>query len=439
MGGNRLEGSSIRGALKGLYGNGVCSLATAPDTPGIKNWALTYEMAKEAKELRLGAYLRMQPDISDYHAALNEIGAIYVSAQVHSNWDQPKNGMIEPGGRPAGGHAFAIVGYDEKGFWILNSWGGKWGNKGVAHWTYRDWAENVMDAWVLQLGVRAPDAFGAIPRATPAGTTGLFGIGDPNRSDILGHFINIDDGRLVTTGKYASPNKTEMQETVERLALPSANGGKGYEHLIIYAHGGLNTLADDAKRIATWKRADIFGRNTIYNFHLMWGTGFIDEAFGDLSQSRAGRGSGLVSDWFFEVKLKDTGSYSWRNMKQDANVAFSGEPEYDGGYRGLAPLLTGLEATAKRPKLHFVGHSAGAIMVGRLLSALQRFKLSKLELGSVHLMAPACTVDFFNANFGPYLSGQGALPLKDKVYLYNLTDELELADIVGVDAPLTPK
>ena len=66
-------------------------------------WALTYEMAKEARETRLGAYFRLQPDISDYHAALNEVGVIYVSAQIHSNWENPKDGLIEPGGKPAGG------------------------------------------------------------------------------------------------------------------------------------------------------------------------------------------------------------------------------------------------------------------------------------------------------------------------------------------------
>lgn len=158
------------------------------------------------------------------------------------NWSAPKGGKIEPSGQPQGGHAFAIVGYDEVGFWVLNSWGSAWGENGVAHWSYRDWAENIMDAWVLQLGVNAPEAFGAIPRATPAGTTGLFGIGDPNRSDILGHFINIDDGRLEKNGKYGSPNSLEMQQTVDRLSAADANNKDGYGHLVIYAHGGLTRL-----------------------------------------------------------------------------------------------------------------------------------------------------------------------------------------------------
>src|SRR6185503_12166757 len=196
--GSTYEGSSIRGAIKGFYRNGVCTDARAPDDPGTKDWALTYVMAKEARETRLGAYLRLEPDISDYHAALNEVGVIYASAQIHTGWDHPVDGCITPNGKPVGGHAFAIVGYDDQGFWILNSWGDKWGKEGLARWTYRDWAATIMDAWVLQLGVRAPDAFGAVPRAGPSSATGLFGFGDPARGDIVGHFVNIDDGRLVT-------------------------------------------------------------------------------------------------------------------------------------------------------------------------------------------------------------------------------------------------
>ena len=397
-------------------------------------------MAKEARETRLGAYFRLDPDISDYHAAINEVGVVYASAQIHSNWERPRNGIIEPGGKPLGGHAFAIVGYDDKGFWVLNSWGPKWGNRGIAHWDYVDWAANVMDAWVLQLGVRAPAAFGAVPRASPSGTSGLFGFGDPNRGDIVGHFINVDDGRLVTDGKYGSPSSDEMQETVKRLVLPQANDGKGYDHLVIYAHGGLNSLPDEARRIATWKRNDIFGRNRIYNFHLMWGSGFIDEAFGKLSESPAvGRAGGRLSDWLFEAGLgKETGAYAWRNMKQDARVAFDGEADYDGGFRGLLPLLAGIDKAKQRPKLHLVGHSAGSIVLGHLLSTLKRFQLSNVELSSIHLMAPACTVDFFRQHYEPYLTGKGAQKLLDKIYLYNLQDKQELVDTVSANFPLLP-
>jgi hypothetical protein len=438
--GTAYEGSSLRGALKGFYQNGVCSDATAPDEPGIKNWALTYAMAKEAREMRLGAYLRVQPDISDYHAALNDIGVIYASAQIHSHWENLKEGLIQPGGDPVGGHAFAIVGYDDTGFWVLNSWGSDWGVNGIAKWTYADWANTVMDAWVLQLGVRAPAAFGAAPGVTPASATGLFGFNEPTRGDIIGHYINMDDGLLVTSGKYGSPTQIEMNETVERLTRSDANNNQGYEHIVIYSHGGLNTLAAEAQRVATWKRNNIYGRNRIYNFHLMWGSGFIDEVFGQLSKSPAvGRAGGWLSDWFFEAGIgRQTGSYAWRNMKQDALMSFSRTPEYDGGFKGLSPLLAGLDKAPRRPKLHLVGHSAGAIVLGHLLSTLGRFNLNQIELGTIHLMAPACTMAFFKEHYEPYLTGRGAVKLQDRIYLYNLTDQLEQDDTVSANVPLLP-
>ena len=46
-------------------------------------------------------------------------------------------------------------------------------------------------------------------------------------------------------------------------------------------------------------------------------------------------------------------------------------------------------------------------------------------------MAPGTTASFFNKHYGPYLSDDGALPVKDKVYLYCLNDEQELRDKVS--------
>jgi hypothetical protein len=430
--GSAYEGSSVRGALSGFFRNGVCSSALAADHPdGDGEWVLTYEMNKEAQQRRLGAYYRLQPDISDYHAALNELGVIYASAQIHSNWEKPAKGVIAPDGKPVGGHAFAIVGYDSEGFYVLNSWGDRWGKKGVARWSYADWASNIMDAWVLQLGVRAPSAFGATPRATPSSAVLPQSSSAPNRSDIVGHFINIDDGRYVTNGRYASPTEAEMAETVKRLTGEGA-GAKGYDHLVIYCHGGLNSVDDEASRIGAWQRRSIFTRNGIYNFHLMWGSDFVDEAFGAFSRSQAGRAAGVVGDILFETGAgRALGNRAWRNMKQDASAAFSGDSDYDGGFKGLPPLLRALDK-AGGPKLHLVGHSAGSIVLGRLLSALKRFGLSDLEIGGIHLMAPACTVEFFNTHYSDYLAGRGALKLADKLYIYAMSDELELKDTVGL-------
>ncbi|ALX95083.1 hypothetical protein AV650_16655 [Serratia fonticola] len=433
------EGSSLRGGLKGFYRNGVCKESN-PHANN-KTWALTYELAKEAREVRLGAYYRLLPELSHYHAALNDIGAIYISAQIHSNWYVVENGNIIPNGEPAGGHAFVIVGYDKTGFWILNSWGDKWGNKGIAHWAYKDWADTVMDAWVLQLGVNAPSAFDAVPRMSTNTPSGFFGFSSPTRDEIIGHFINIDDGKLKTTGKYFSPIGLEIEETAKRLLAPDSNKGKGFDHLVIYAHGGLNSEEDEAKRIAKWKKSGIFDDNGIYNFHLMWASNFIGEVFGGMSTASDIAGSSFSDDFMYETgPVKAAGNRAWRNMKGDALAAFNGDPDYDGGYRGLLPLLKKLaQANSKKIKIHLVGHSAGSIVLGRLLSAFGRFELNTPSIESIHLMAPACTVDFFNQHYQPLLIGEGSVKLNDKIYLYMMQDDLEYKDIVGLPSIPWPR
>ena len=90
--GEDYAGSSCRGAIRGWKNMGVCEEEDWPyrtDDPG----ELTVERARAARATTLGAYYRLRPEINDYHAALNETGALYVSAMVHPGWFHPKAGM----------------------------------------------------------------------------------------------------------------------------------------------------------------------------------------------------------------------------------------------------------------------------------------------------------------------------------------------------------
>ena len=121
--GEDYAGSSCRGAIKGWYNMGVCSHSKwkyVPNKPG----TLTVERAEDARKNTIGAYYRIQPRISDFHAAINEAGSIFCSARTHDGWQQPhqKTHVIPFMKQPMGGHAFAIVGYSADGFWIQNSW-----------------------------------------------------------------------------------------------------------------------------------------------------------------------------------------------------------------------------------------------------------------------------------------------------------------------------
>ena len=242
--GEDYEGSSIRGALKGFYNNGACSDDVAPYKDGDKNWYLKVKHAKDARKLGLGAYYRLRPEIIDYHAALNEAGVIYVSAMIHRGWQNPPKGDIKPSHLTEGGHAFIIVGYDEAGFLIQNSWGEDWGGfdgkPGIARWRYEDWSATVMDAWVLRLAVPTPDAFDlTVTEPTPEAES-LFGtqnVRAPRHEDIIGHIIHLDDGKLKETGKYPTPITT-IRETANFLADETLTADRDYKHLMFYAHGG---------------------------------------------------------------------------------------------------------------------------------------------------------------------------------------------------------
>src|SRR5439155_26724167 len=128
--GQDYEGSSCRGALKGWHKHGVCGDALWPyrlDAGGEP----VFERPSDGWDVdaatgRLGVYYRVDRDsVVDVQAAIADIGAVYVSAEVHDGWDvltharataapashaelpaiaAPRN----PGRR--GGHAFALVG-----------------------------------------------------------------------------------------------------------------------------------------------------------------------------------------------------------------------------------------------------------------------------------------------------------------------------------------
>src|SRR5690606_22854273 len=100
------------------------------------------------------AYFRVNhKDIVAMHAAIAEVGILYATSIVHAGWDEVgADGLIPASDRVLGGHAFAIVAYDEHGLWIQNSWSDRWGKSGFGCISYDDWLEYGSDVWVARLG-----------------------------------------------------------------------------------------------------------------------------------------------------------------------------------------------------------------------------------------------------------------------------------------------
>ena len=268
-------GSSLRGGLKGFYNSGVCRRDLAPYFAGLGGWALTRPAARDAANVTLGAYFRVQPRLHDFQVALNEVGSIVVSARIHKGWTKPKRsriGHIRMSPTGIGQHAFVILGYDREGFIIQNSWGRAWsswnGQDGRAHWGYDDWAENLLDAWVLRLAASTPSGFDLRPRAArseddrlPAPISRL---PRPRRHSLLGHVVHVERDHVVENGSLGlgvAPLIEAAAETMDNADLP---------HLALIFHDPF--LGQDAiSRVAGHVTPGLL-RSGIYPLHIGYAT-----------------------------------------------------------------------------------------------------------------------------------------------------------------------
>ena len=418
---------------------GVCSDTDWPYSSA-KPGSLTIDRAWHARTNTLGAYYRLRAEINDYHTALNEVGALYVSASVHEGWFKPKKqsdgslAVIQPHHEIEGGHAFAIVGYNGDGFIVQNSWGTGWGSDGLAVWLYEDWIENVSDGWVFRMAVPTPQIFGLASSSSIDGAEA--GKRTPKRLEIAGHFAHFDDGCLKPRGDYWS-TKEDIQQTAT-LIKDSVGDGK-FKHLLIFCHGGLNAPKASARRISALK--DGFKRNGIYPFHIMYDTG-LGEEVKDAVTRAFHRSEGLVDrlkekisefpDKLIEDAVRLPVTPLWDEMKRDAHLPFEVKSETEYG-DGVFVIKTFAEALADTGlKIHLAGHSTGAVVIGHMLDAMDIIEIPDL-IASCSLLAPACTTDFYRQHYQHRLGKQSTTGSKvrlPKLDVYNLNEEIERDDNV---------
>jgi hypothetical protein len=443
--GEDYDGSSCRGALKGWFNHGVC---LEPDWPyGDPTARPRYGYAQRAARNTLGVYFRVElKAITDLQAAIHQVGAVYVSAMTHAGWHglpvnrRPPKGhadlpVIAFDGRPSevDGHAFALVGYNAQGFVIQNSWGTDFGCGGFAVLTYADWLANGMDAWVVALGVPGVVVgrvgLGGAPSTGPAGGGDTRLWWDEERA-YRHSLVFGNDGRMK---RYLTEDELSRTLLHQVAGLPDQwfreQGGAGPKRLVIYAHGGLNSEAAAVTRARAMGRH--FIANGCYPLFLVWKTGLL-ESIGDIVSDawrRQPRVSAGVGEWITErtdlLIEKSIGRPLarpiWSEMKENAELAY-------GSGRGGDLLITALQKLAstwgEAFELHVMGHSAGSIMLGHLLSAMAARSVQGL-VRSAHLYAPACTVQFANQHYAPNAE------LMKRLYIDLLSDRVERRDNVA--------
>jgi len=494
--GTDYDGSSCRGALKGWHKHGVCSAAHWPyeiDRQG----AAVFVRPKagwdvDAVRRPLGVYYRVpRESVVDLQAAIVDIGAVYVSASVHDGWDAlsdrdappPRDHgaipTIPPPQHPRrlGGHAFALVGFDERGFIVQNSWGVGWGASGFAVLPYDDWVIHGTDAWACALGV--PVSLPATGHASGPRTASRWRVasgrslatlerdarapGNPaddpwpvdhefltpayrpwSTDAAYRHtLVTGNDGVLVVTDftRASSDAAGLAQEIVCEAPLQWFDGQlpSKVARLAIYAHGGLNAEAESIARIRVL--APYFEANGIYPLFLTWKTG-AGEILRDMAQDWArelvGEGvavtGGLLDalgdarDRAVEAIAHVLATGVWSEMRENAARAADSGHGLDLLATQLVALRRGLKARGRRLEVHLVGHSAGSILLGHLLDRLADpgRRAASLEVQSCTLYAAACSVRFAVDH---YLGAadRGVLPL-DRLWLAVLSDANEKDD-----------
>ena len=443
--GEDYDGSSARGAMKGWHKHGVCAEA-AWDYDETRQKPKPFEGRwTDAVRRPLGAYFRVNhTDLVAMHSAITEANVLYATSAVHTGWDAVgPDGVITQSADITGGHAFAIVAYDSRGFWIQNSWGDDWGFHGLGHVTYDDWLANGTDTWVARLGasvvIENPRTTASAVRGTAKGSQGYV------YSDLRPHIVSVgNDGQPRVDGTYGTSagDIAAIFDTEFPRITAGWNKQFGKRRLLLYAHGGLvgedaaiQTVADDRQTLLS---------AGIYPVSFLWQTDYLHvlkDILEDALRRRRPEGVLDASKDFMLDRLDDaleplarvaSGLVEWTQLKQNAILATASAT---GAARIAAGRIAALMAADPTLEVHLVGHSAGAVFFAplvQLLTARGAIESGPLDgtsgfgltIRSCTLWAPACTVELFQQMYQPAIERRRLQHFS----LFTLTDKAERDD-----------
>jgi len=439
--GEKYDGSSARGAMKGWHKHGVCDESVWRYDPKKPDSKLTEARIADAANRPLGAYFRVNhKDLVAMHAALAEVGILYATATVHAGWEAVSaDGLIPLQDEILGGHAFAIVAFDERGFWIQNSWGPDWGQQGFALVSYQDWLTNGTDIWVARLG--APVILQAAVKGAAPGRAGAMRAKSYSYPELRPHIISIgNDGALRDDGIFGT-SAAETEEIIKQ-DFPRITRNWKKKRLLIYAHGGLVSEESAIQRVSDYRKAMLEAE--VYPLAFSWKSDAwttIKNIIEDAQSRRRPEGILDAAKDFMLDRLDDAieplartlgGKAMWSEMKENALFATMNEK---GGARIALGFLDELLAQDPSIEIHIVGHSAGSIFhapIVQLLTAKGKIASGPLsgmtglgrKIETCTLWAPACTVDLFKQTYLPALSAKGI----KRFALFTLTDQVEQDD-----------
>jgi hypothetical protein len=450
-------GSSLRAAFKGWFNHGVALEASWPtlDSPVLdpNDEVTSYDW----RERPLGAFYRINPfRLDDVQSAISELTAIAVSGTIHDGWLEPvrvrrsksarRSGMgsdgvddemyvIAKSSSPVskGGHAYCIVGYNETGFLVQNSWGREWGKGGYATLPYEDWLDSAYDAWVARPGVPQTPLIGGRTRTIRTAGGALSTGPGPDLRRLSFHVVNTgNDGQLSTTGKFTS-SPAQIDGIIDHMGrwhqffLDKQMADK--RHVLIWGHGGgvseSSGLEGASRNINWWLNCGIFPITTV------WETGgfeTIGDVIQDLLRGTLPTGFGFDFDEgldrLVEGLCRQRARWSWREMKDNGRKASGPAPA------GATLLLERLKGYVDRVgagnvAIHLAGHSAGSVYQAAMLDRIRELGL---EVETMTWLGPAITVAEFATSVIPHLGPTNTIK---RFTCFDLSDTLELSDTVG--------
>lgn len=247
----------------------------------------------------------------------------------------------------------------------------------------------------------------------------------PAELDIFSrHVINLRKGKLSADGGFSS--STEQVQRIFREHIPAyaaAQRRAGQPaRVMFFAHGGLIEEVDGLRGVLS--RRGFWSLNGVYPVYFVWETGLFETVRDIVGLPTRARDRGAVSDAAIEAAARAGGKRVWGQMKKSAeNAAAPG-----GASRLAAELAAEMAASLGGDiEFHALGHSAGAIFQAHFLPLLvqRRAGGKAVSVRTLHLLAPAITIDLFKDTLKP-LVGAGK-PISSLV-TYTMTDDLEQQD-----------
>lgn len=423
------EGSTLRGALKGWQHTGVSRDDLWPYSPGDESGELqgVLDLGRllDARHRPLLRYRRIrQADVDRMKHALAEGHPLFVGAKIHLGWYRlflsESSSVIKrrPGDANKGGHAFVVVGYDERGFWVHNSWGPEWGNEGFALLPYDDWIENGNDSWVVDID--PPEAVAIDTQSAkhvqpaPAEVAAY--------RDMWPHLVVLrDDGKLAADGLY------EMDEGSVRtlmLLFQERTVDWSRRRLAIVSEAGYLPTSQTIERCRAQR--DHLLANEIYPIFVVWETSWTAELADELDR------------WLRRLQPVDSPALTLPLERSDPLVGAAVERsvarpiwsqvvrrsvracDADGGGQILAATIA-----KKREKmwfdLHLLSHGAGDLLQSGLLPQFPH------PIATAGAITPLTTRAAALASYGR-LIGQGRL---HHFSMTSLESDAEQSDRVG--------